>query len=290
MGARLGGSFEQSLVHAHEAGQVGQPLRDPELALDRDIDPPVHPALDRLIDSAREVWPAAGSRPRRCAISFSTAAVWLSVAAMIRRPCGREPRGRARSGKPSRRYPASPSGDRGRPAEGASAPPGWCGEASRFTSMSSARLAPSFRCSSPRTSACLVSAGDQPVLQFQASATRGHGLVPAPFAIFAALRRAFEFVLGLVLAIFALLPGSARLAPAPPRPRFGQGRRGSDKRELRIDLRRVQVQSSSSASCMHTKPVRYGSPCGIPTSSSICPSMRRSIQRSTARSMPPASS
>src|SRR5829696_8655103 len=59
MGARSGGSFEQRLVHAHEAGQVGQPLRDPELALDRGIDPAVHPALDRLIDSAREVSPAA---------------------------------------------------------------------------------------------------------------------------------------------------------------------------------------------------------------------------------------
>src|SRR3954451_5704345 len=59
MGPRLGGSFEQSLVHAHEAGQVGQPLQDPELALDRGIDPAVHPALDRLIDSAREVSPAA---------------------------------------------------------------------------------------------------------------------------------------------------------------------------------------------------------------------------------------
>src|SRR5215216_1461619 len=59
MGPRLGGSFEQRLVHAHEAGQVGQPLRDPELALDRGIDPPVHPALDRLIDRAREVSPAA---------------------------------------------------------------------------------------------------------------------------------------------------------------------------------------------------------------------------------------
>jgi hypothetical protein len=56
---RSGGSFEQRLVHAHEAGQVGQPLRDPELALDRGIDPAVHPALDRLIDSAREVSPAA---------------------------------------------------------------------------------------------------------------------------------------------------------------------------------------------------------------------------------------
>ena len=29
MGARLGGSFEQCLVHAHEAGEVGQPLRIP---------------------------------------------------------------------------------------------------------------------------------------------------------------------------------------------------------------------------------------------------------------------
>src|SRR5215218_7590183 len=59
MGARLGGSFDQRLLHAHEAGQVGQPLWDPELALDRGIDPAVHPALDRLIDSAREVSPAA---------------------------------------------------------------------------------------------------------------------------------------------------------------------------------------------------------------------------------------
>src|SRR5829696_383080 len=56
---RSGGSFEQRLVHAHEAGQVGQPLRDPELALDRGIDPAVHPALDRLIDSAWEARPAA---------------------------------------------------------------------------------------------------------------------------------------------------------------------------------------------------------------------------------------
>jgi hypothetical protein len=31
-------------VHAHEAGQVGQPLRDPELTLDRGIDPAVDPA------------------------------------------------------------------------------------------------------------------------------------------------------------------------------------------------------------------------------------------------------
>ena len=59
MGARLSGSFEQRLLHAHEAGQVGQPLRDPELALDRGIDPAVHSALDRLINSAREVSPAA---------------------------------------------------------------------------------------------------------------------------------------------------------------------------------------------------------------------------------------
>src|SRR5215218_2607456 len=59
MVARSGGSFERCLLHAHEAGEVGQPLRDPELALDRGIDPPVHPALDRLIDSAREVSPAA---------------------------------------------------------------------------------------------------------------------------------------------------------------------------------------------------------------------------------------
>src|SRR5215216_6884634 len=59
MGPRLGGSFEQRLVHAHEAGQVGQPLRDPELALDRGIDPAVHPALDGLIDRAREVSPTA---------------------------------------------------------------------------------------------------------------------------------------------------------------------------------------------------------------------------------------
>jgi hypothetical protein len=59
MGPRLGGSFEQRLVHAHEAGQVGQPLRDPELALDRGIDPAVHPAVDPLIDRAREVSPAA---------------------------------------------------------------------------------------------------------------------------------------------------------------------------------------------------------------------------------------
>src|SRR5829696_8449151 len=59
MRARSGGSFEQRLVHAHEAGQVGQPLRDPKLALDRGIDPAVHPALDRLIDRAREVSPAA---------------------------------------------------------------------------------------------------------------------------------------------------------------------------------------------------------------------------------------
>src|SRR5215218_9963733 len=59
MGARLGGSFDQRLLHAHEAGQVGQPLRDPELALDRGIDPAVHPALDRLSDRAREVSPAA---------------------------------------------------------------------------------------------------------------------------------------------------------------------------------------------------------------------------------------
>src|SRR5829696_6178607 len=59
MGARSGGSFEQRLVHAHEAGQVGQPLRDPELALDRGIDPAVQPALDRLVDSARQVSPAA---------------------------------------------------------------------------------------------------------------------------------------------------------------------------------------------------------------------------------------
>ena len=57
--SRLGGSFEQSLVHAHEAGQVGQPLGDPELALDRGTDPAVHSAVDRLIDSAREVSPAA---------------------------------------------------------------------------------------------------------------------------------------------------------------------------------------------------------------------------------------
>ena len=172
MGARLGGSFEQSLVHAHEAGQVGQPLRDPELALDRDVDPPVHPALDRLIDSAREVWPAAGSSPRRCAISFSTAAVWLSVAAMIRRPCGREPRGRARSGKPSRRYPASPSGDRGRPAEGrVSAAAGY------FDELREARALLPLQQSQNE---CLLGLrrGDQPVLQFQASATRGHGLVP----------------------------------------------------------------------------------------------------------------
>src|SRR3954462_4440403 len=59
MGARLSRSFEQRLVHAHEAGEVGHPLRDPELALDRGIDPPVHPALDRLIGSAQEVSPAA---------------------------------------------------------------------------------------------------------------------------------------------------------------------------------------------------------------------------------------
>src|SRR5215207_1412037 len=59
MGARLGGSFGRRLVHAHEAGQIGQPRRDPELALGRGIDPAVHPALDRLIDSAREVSPAA---------------------------------------------------------------------------------------------------------------------------------------------------------------------------------------------------------------------------------------
>ena len=62
MGPRLGGSFEQRLLHAHEAGQVGQPLRDPELALDRGIDPAAHPALDRLIDRAREVSPAAEAR------------------------------------------------------------------------------------------------------------------------------------------------------------------------------------------------------------------------------------
>ena len=98
--------------------------------------------------------------------------------------------------------------------KGASAPP-------PVTSTSSARLAPSFRCSSPRPSACCLRRGDQPVLQFQASATRDTG-GPRPFAIFAALRRAFEFVLGLVLAIFALLPGSAllrrhRLDPASAR-------------------------------------------------------------------------
>src|SRR5215216_417136 len=58
-GARSGGSFEQRFLHAHESGEVGQPVRDPELALDRGIDPAVHPALDRLIDSAREVSPAA---------------------------------------------------------------------------------------------------------------------------------------------------------------------------------------------------------------------------------------
>src|SRR5215204_4144661 len=59
MGARLGGAFEQRFLHAHQTGEVRQPLPDPELALDRGIDPAVHPALDRRIDRAREVSPAA---------------------------------------------------------------------------------------------------------------------------------------------------------------------------------------------------------------------------------------
>src|SRR5215204_2945940 len=55
-------------------------------------------------------------------------ALVIALAVIVLVTC--KPRGRARSGKPSRRYPASPSQDRGRPAAGASAPPGWCGEAS----------------------------------------------------------------------------------------------------------------------------------------------------------------
>src|SRR5215207_100301 len=82
-------------------------------------------------------------------------ALVIALAVIVLVTC--KPRGRARSGKPSRRYPASPSQDRGRPAAGASAPPGWCGEASPWPRPALRGSPPCFRCSRPRTRACFVS-------------------------------------------------------------------------------------------------------------------------------------
>ena len=84
---------------------------------------------------------ASRSRRRRCA-DLVLDGIGLAVDASHDQSAGApRPCGRARSGKPSLRYPASPSGDRGHPAEGARAPPGSCGGASWWPRKKFARPA-----------------------------------------------------------------------------------------------------------------------------------------------------
>src|SRR5215213_2443891 len=45
-------------MQAHDACEVGQPAWDAELTLHPGIDPPVHPALDRIVDGGWEFSPA----------------------------------------------------------------------------------------------------------------------------------------------------------------------------------------------------------------------------------------
>jgi tetratricopeptide (TPR) repeat protein len=49
----------ECLPHHHEAGEVGKPLRKPDLPLDKGVDAQLNPALDHPVERRREVAPAA---------------------------------------------------------------------------------------------------------------------------------------------------------------------------------------------------------------------------------------